>query len=64
MQAVLCYIHDPDRYKKVFFNSTWNAGLPGPCGSATHDGELRQIFLNAIEDVNFFDRVQIWKLNK
>ncbi len=45
-------------YADLFNKRGWNAGLDGTvCGQSTSNGSLRQMFLTAAHNYDFFDEV-------
>jgi len=45
-------------YGDLFNKKPWNAGLDGTvCGQSTSNGSLRQQFLTAAQNYDFFDKV-------
>jgi hypothetical protein len=59
MQAIFCYIDEPTRMADFFWNQTWGPGLGSSrdCGISTSFGDLRQRFVAAAANIDFFQPV-------
>lgn len=60
MQAIMCYLDNPQEMEEFFFDKAWGPGLGRTnCGRSTSFGDLRIRFLKAAENWDFFNAVRL-----